>query len=308
MQKLIGNIRKCFLYIRRPYWTADVYGFGKWIRKYGYYPNFLPLCIYTDHGPGDNGKSPYPHEIKSTAPVQFYHVTSAVERWRKISSKPCFPIYSPFVFARRSLRIEKRKESQGAIFFIAHSTPSISDYKLVDKYHKELQILPEKFKPITVCLHISDIEKGLDKKYRKLGYKVVTAGDSKNQEFTERFYRLLCSHKYALSNLFGSYGFYAVEMGIPFGLYGDPPIYINKNDSNIPIGVYESDKKSSYHRDINKLFYGLPADSISIEQHEFVKYHLGLDSGLSRLSMAKVLYVSLLKWPFSVFSSLVKKE
>lgn len=33
-----------------PFWTAEVYGLGVQIRKYGYYPRCLPLCIDTDHG------------------------------------------------------------------------------------------------------------------------------------------------------------------------------------------------------------------------------------------------------------------
>ena len=33
-----------------PYWTSELYGFGKYIRQYGYYPEELPLMIFTDHG------------------------------------------------------------------------------------------------------------------------------------------------------------------------------------------------------------------------------------------------------------------
>lgn len=34
------------------YWTAEVYSFGKHIRNYAYYPSFLPLYCFTDHGAG----------------------------------------------------------------------------------------------------------------------------------------------------------------------------------------------------------------------------------------------------------------
>ena len=292
----IGKIVRRVLYPINPYWTANIYGFGKWIRRYGYYPPCLPLCIYTDHGPGDRGVSPYPHELTASAPVQFYHTKSAVERWKKESKKPCYTLYSPTVFARHTLGIEPSSSARGTIFFVAHSTPSVEEKKSVDAYHCELSILPERFRPITICLHIHDVRKGLDEKYRELGYEVVTAGDSLDQRFVERFYRLLGRHKYALSNLFGSYAFYATEMGVPFGLYGAGPEYYNLNDPNIEKGNYESYKKSPYYQRTNELFGRLPEDSVTREQMEFARYHLGVNDGISRAEMARVLYKSLFVW------------
>ena len=293
---LLQKVPQRVLYPINPYWTASIYGFGKWIRRYGYYPPCLPLCIYTDHGPGDKEFAPYPHELQSSAPVQFYHTGSSVARWKQVSHKPCYPLYSPFVFARRTLGIERSSAARGTIFFVAHSTPSIQANKTVDAYHQEISALPERFHPITVCLHIHDVRRGLDKLYREFGYRVVTAGDSLDQRFTERFYRLLAQHKYALSNLFGSYGFYATEMGIPFGLYGKSPEYYNTGDPNIEKGEFKSYKNTNIHKAVNQLFGGLPEDSVTPEQLEFARYHLGMNDGIRRAEMARVLYKSLLVW------------
>jgi hypothetical protein len=293
---LLQKVLQRLVYPISPYWTASIYGFGKWIRRYGYYPPCLPLCIYTDHGPGDKECSPYPHELDSSAPVQFYHTESAVARWRKVSRKPCYTLYSPFVFARHTLGIKRSSSAQGTIFFVAHSTPSVQENKAVDAYHQELSALPEKFRPITICLHIHDVRKGLDKKYLGLGYRVVTAGDSLDQRFTERFYRLLGQHKYALSNLFGSYGLYATEMRVPFGLYGTDPEYYNQDDPNIEKGEYKVNRNTHYSQRIMELFNLLPEDSVTPEQLEFARYHLGINDGITRAEMARVLYKSLFIW------------
>jgi len=292
LQKVLQRL----LYPINPYWTANIYGFGKWIRRYGYYPPCLPLCIYTDHSPGDTGFSPYPHELHSSAPVQFYHTKSSVARWKDVSHKRCYTLYSPSVFARQTLGIERSSSARGTIFFVAHSTPSIQENKAVDAYHRELSILPERFHPITLCLHIHDVRKGLDKKYLELGYRVVTAGDSLDQRFIERFYKLLGQHKYALSNLFGSYALYATEMGVPFGLYGTDPEYYNQGDPNIEKGEYKIYKQSLYYQHTNELFGRLPGDSVTPEQLEFSRYHLGVNDGISRAEMARVLYKSLFVW------------
>ena len=293
---LLQKAAQRILYPINPYWTANIYGFGKWIRRYGYYPPCLPLCIYTDHGPGDAGLSPYPHELHSSAPVQFYHTKSSVDRWKKVSQKPCYTLYSPSVFARHTIGIERSTSARGAIFFVAHSTPTIQENKAVDAYHQELSVLPERFRPTTICLHIHDVRKGLDKKYAELGYEVVTAGDSLDQRFIERFYRLLGQHKYALSNLFGSYALYATEMGVPFGLYGTDPEYYNIGDPNIEKGKYEVHKKSFYYQRISELFGRLPEDKVTSAQLEFAQYQLGVNDGISRAEMARVLYRSLFVW------------
>lgn len=273
-----------------------MYGFGKWIRRYGYYPPVLPLCIYTDHGPGDNLSSPFLHELDSGAPAQFYHANMAVDRWQNVSEKPCYALYSPFVFARNKLGFKYNYNASGSVYFIAHSTPLIVENKGVDAYHQEIINLPHKYHPITICLHIHDVEKGLDLAYKKLGYRVVTAGDPFNQKFTEKFYELLTQHKYAISNLFGSYALYAVEMGMPFGLYGASPEYFNAGDSNVERGVYDSYENNPYYQQAMDLFGRLPDETVTSSQQIFAEINLGLIHGITRKEMAIVLYRSLFIW------------
>ncbi len=213
-----------------------------------------------------------------------------------MSNKPCHVLYSPFVFARRSLEITYNAKAVGTLYFPAHSTPSIDEKKSIESYHLEIASLPERYHPVTICLHIHDVRKGVGELYFALGYSVVTAGDARDQKFTERFYRILSNHKYAISNSFGSYALYATEMGVPFGLYGTEPEYENKRDPNIEQGPYRSYLDTPYYERAIELFGHLPTEEVTPEQLEFATYYLGINTGISRTQMASILYKSLFSW------------
>ncbi len=291
-----SRARVPFRFMPSPYWTAEVYGFGKYIREYGYYPFFLPLCVYTDHGPGD--ERPYKHALESSAPVQLVHSPEAVEYWHRFSRKPCYCFHSPFVFYRRSRGIAKAVEAAGTIAFPAHTTPSIEDVSDIGVYIDQLLAMPKEFQPVSVCLHMHDVNKGRYKPFLERNIPVFTAGDVSDYRFTERFYGILRKFAYATSNVVGSYAYYAVEMGIPFSIYGNSQEYINAGDPNISIGAYDPSKESKTYQRAYDLFHGL-FTSITPEQKKMVETELGIRHGISRWKMAQALYVSFLKLLFS---------
>ena len=178
-----------------PYWTAETYGFGKYIRKYGYYPRFLPLAIYTDHAPARIFDKPWKHELESSSPTMFYHSPESVKVWKKFSNKPCYTLYSPFVFYRRNNKIIQDKDAVGTIVFPNHTLPTADEIFDTQSYINQLKSLPEKFQPISVCLHFHDIRIGRHEIYLENGIPVYTAGDDINF-FVERFYDILRRFKY----------------------------------------------------------------------------------------------------------------
>lgn len=297
----MGVIKRIFyelLYPRRPYWTANVYGFGRWIRRYGYYPPFLPLCIYTDHAPGESVQPHFKHEIESSAPVQFYHSKDRVDSWRAKYSKPCYTLHSPFVFARKVLGIQRQEGAVGTIYFLAHTTPSLIDHKSPLDYSMEINAIPDQYKPITICLHYHDMNKGLGDVYESLGHRVICMGEPYDQKFTERFLRELSGYKYCISNLFGSYALYATEMGVPFGLHGTPPDIENVSDPNFEKGQLDSYLHTGYYQKAMALFGGLPSEEVSGDATRFALRYLGVEAGVSRQYMSLILYRSLLEWVF----------
>lgn len=295
-----ANSSLLFQIIPRPYWTAELYSFGKHIREYGHFPRCLPLCIYTDHGAG-RVDHPFKHELESDAPCQFYHSPASVAEWKKVSSKPGYVLYSPFVFYKRKNKIEKNPDAKGTIAFPAHTTAAIDDISDIESYIKQLLALPRQFQPVSVCLHMHDINKGRHKLFMKHGLPVFTAGNSHDYQFAERFYDILKRFSFSTSNMIGSYTFYSVEMGIPFSLYGNKQVFINTGDPNVAMGEYEPYKEFQTYRVVHDLFRGLHT-TITPEQKNLVETDLGLRDGVSRVKMASILYTSLLKWTFSCSS------
>lgn len=279
------------------FWTSEVYGFGKYIRKYGYYPSFLPLAIYTDHGVGCFPQKPWDHELTSLAPVMFYHSSESVQIWKKFSNKPCYVLYSPFVFYRRSHNIIQDKNATGTIVFPDHTIPDVDDISDTQAYIDQLKSLPKKFQPMSVCLHFHDIRIGRHKIYLKNNISVYTAGDNFDV-FIERFYSILKKFKYASSNNLCSSLFYSIEMGIPFFIYGNKNKDINKSDPNYPIGEPIDWHKSKSHQTIEETFSGFDCE-ITENKKKIVESNLGIYNGVSRKKMAFILYTSLLRLIFS---------
>lgn len=272
-----------------PYWTAEVYGFGKLLRSYGYYPDFLPLCVFTDHSGGRTG-GPLRIEIESDAPCQFFHSPRNVKAWKELSKKPCYVYYSPNVFYRRLNNIIQDSKAKGTIAFPGHlldTTYDISDQYL---YMQQLKDLPDLFQPVSICLHMHDINKGRHHIFLENGFDVYTAGHAYDYRFVERFYSIIRKFKFSTSNSIGSYTYYSVEMGIPFFTYGGRPIYV---DHNLQPVISEVSRESYYA--VHDIFVG-PISSITDEQRNLVETDLGLRDGLSRARMSYVLYRSFFQW------------
>jgi FkbM family methyltransferase len=273
-----------------PYPTSEVYSFGKYIREYGRYPLQLPLCINTDHG-ASGANQIYEHEIRSDAPVQFYHVPETVELWRGRFKKPCYVLFSPFVFYRRHNNIQQLENAKGIIAFPAHTTPDIDDLSNIEEYISNLNALPEQYHPVSICLHYHDVRKGLHKAFLKKGYRVFCAGNPFDYSFAKNFYNILRQHKYSTSNLVMSCLFYSVEMGIPHFIYGNPPMLINKSDENLGKGKYDLLGIPKI-KGITDMFQG-PFDKITDEQMALVNHELGITKGIPRNKMSYILYKSL---------------
>ncbi|HNW25909.1 MAG TPA: hypothetical protein PLG15_00700 [Candidatus Gastranaerophilaceae bacterium] len=275
------------------YWSAEVYSFGRHIRDYAFYPSAFTLYCFTDHGAGAYFDEVAKHELESDAPCQFYHSPLSVELFKKVSNKPCYTLFSPFVWYRRKNKIEKISEAKGTLAFPIHSTHCIDLASDMEIYIEQLKALPEEFQPVSVCLHHCDINKGQYKLFFKHNIPVYTAGDMYDQNFAQRFYDILKNFRYSTSNAIGSYTYYSVEMGIPFSIYGEKLVLMNNSDSNLEKGECKFQENPQYQK-IYKMFEGLNKQ-ITPEQKEFVEKHLGIYDGISRLKMAKILYLLYLK-------------
>lgn len=269
-----------------PDWSSEIYGFGKLIREYGYYPKSLPLYISTDHGPGQHD-FPNSKELQSKMPVHFYHSPRLVKIWPRYSKRPCYSLYSPYVFYRKK-NVRRNKDAKGTIAFPTHSTHFIDINFDVDKYIDQLLALPEEYKPVSVCMYFLDVQKGLHKPFFKRRIPVYSAGHWFHPDFVENFYNIINRFRYATSDSCGSYLFYAVDLGLPFFILGDKPEKFNSGDVNSQLGKYTNDNYTQIKK-IDTLFLQL-TNKISEEQAAIVSNELGIDNGLSRAKLSLILY------------------
>ena len=283
-----GGVRRG--HARWKYWPPEVYSFGRHIRDYANYPAFLPLHVYTDHGVGMYYDGIPPHELNSGAYCQFYHSPENVKAFRKVSQRPCYTMLSPFVHYRRKNGIEPAPDAQGTLAFHSHSTPGFSVDTDLPAYIKRLRELPEKFQPIGIMLHMHDVEKGVHKIYQESGFPVYTAGNAADYRFAERFYEVLRHFRYTTSNSPGSHTYYSVEMGIPYFLYGDSPVWYNHGDPNFAAGAYDLEKMPEYQK-LCALFRDRD-HGITAEQKAFVEYHLGIHDCVSPEEMHRLLWAA----------------
>jgi FkbM family methyltransferase len=274
-----------------PFVVNGTYSLGKWLKEYGYYPDSLPLCTYMDHGMTFFDKIP-DHELENDAPLIFKFSPRLVEIYKKVSDKPVYNVMNPTIHYRKTNKIEKSPDARGSLFFPGHSTPDIDDLTDWDGFIDQFSQIPEEFHPIDICLHPVDMNKGLDKVFKRRGYKVFTAGDSSYASFVENFYNILNNYKFTISNLLGSYTFYSVEMGIPFSLFGNEPNYLNKGDRNVEKGSYESFKYQPTYQKARQLFSGFHS-VITPEQADFVDFELGKKTTISRTKASYLLYKAL---------------
>lgn len=124
------------------YWTSELYSFGRHIRKYGFYPNFLPLAVYSDHsGPALDDKI-YPHELDANAPIFLTHSRCRCENYKKLTGRKSYVMFSPAVFYRRKNKIAKLNGAKGTIAFPVHTLPGYEEYFDAEKYIEQLKNAP----------------------------------------------------------------------------------------------------------------------------------------------------------------------
>lgn len=296
------------------YWTSELYSHGKYIREYAFYPQYLPLIMYSDHSGMSGSDIPSKHELETDAPVFFTFSKSKALKYRQMTGKQSYVMLLPAFFYRKKYRINQAKDAAGTIAFPAHSTCAIDNVGDINKYAQQLKSLPKKYQPVVVCLHMHDINKGQYKIFMKHGLPVVTAGNTSDFRFLERLYAILRNYSFATSNIIGSFTALSIEMGIPFFVYGELQKFINHSDHNIPLGEYDVNTLFPFYKE---LYDKLRFEDFNGEIDKTIKAAIERESGvydtISRGKMCLILWLSFFSWILKmqfvkyIASALIKK-
>ena len=248
-----SKIDKLFDCLPKPYWTTEVYGFGRCYRDWLNWPRILPIPVYGDHGVNLT-PSLYPHETDNTAKYHLTWLKQRVAAGAKQTQKKIVEICHPWVTYRKSRGISVSPDASGTLIFLPHSTDlvEVDDFDYAE-YINDLLALPEHFKPLIACVHMHDIAKGLHKKVKALGIPVVTFGNVSDSYFVDRFYDIAAKFEYATSNFGGSELFYCEDIGVKYFVRGKIPNYINMGDGNLPKGPMRKPGKDNDYLKLKKL-------------------------------------------------------
>ncbi len=283
------------------------YGMGNALKRYLKVPQFFPLYIELDHGVG-LVDTPTNCQLKTKYPILVTRESQKKELLKY--GKKAYVTGSTFVHYRKSNKIELSPEAIGTVCFPVHSTHLIDVVFDWEKYSEELLNLPKQFHPITVCIYWSDLLKNRHKSFLEKKINVVTAGHMADPNFTHNFYHILKKHKYGSSNQISSCAFYCVEMGIPFFLYGDEPLFNNfGEDHNRPKGLYNLSSLSVDIEDNPFKFSSLEDVGLTVSMQNLSDKVLGINDKVNKKELVLVTITSaIIQIPSIVRNFLMKTK
>lgn len=266
----------------------NYYGLATLVKEYARFPQWIPLPAHYEHGWTDF-PNPSITDLQTDKKLMLVFSKRREKAWKRHSAVPVAVMGSPFVHYRRSNLIHKDINARGTVAFPAHSTSLIEVKYDMSAFCNQLNKLNSRYRPITICLHGEDLDKGLGSFFVKRGFEVVSAGKEDDKDFYIKFYNILKKHQYAVSNSMGSHVFYAIEMEIPFYYIDLERQFINRGDPNLedPNNVYEERIEI-----IDKMKSTLSSKEglITEEQRMLVIEELGIDDCVSGRKLRYLLW------------------
>lgn len=282
------------------FFSSEVYGIGRAIRYVTRWPDFLPICFASDHGVSF-AEELFDHEFNNFSKA---HLTWSSWRSKEPlkSGKTLVRTVHPWVLFRRKAGIALDAEARGTVLFVDHSWEAfeVSRHPWEDLF-SAYGGLDKDLRPRALCLHPTDIRKGLHKELRSSGLPIVTAGNSQSPLFVDRFYDIVRNFHFATSSHVGSHLFYCEELGLRCFLFGAGWASTESVSPGGEAVVQEQEKKEVEfaHRIsfVTDMFREIPP-SRSLERDRVVSEGLGSDlspyhsrSALSWLLLAQLFVV-----------------
>ncbi len=275
-------------------WESENSSFGKTLRAWTSYPSWLPMCAVSDHGVHWGARC-WPNEIESPYKLFLTWNAKKARLMAEMHGKESLHIPHPWVAYRRACNLEPEVDRRGTIVFFTHSNDNTTPvFDSLDAYMQSLRDLPERFRPVVLCLSFHDVLKGTHQILRQYGFPIITAGTTNARCFVDRFYGIVKHFRFACSPTIGSHTHYLVEAGVPFFLYGPSPTYVTRGSRLVRDGVlnmkdYGDDEDIEHYMDLHRLF-SEPVDEVTSFQRKAVWRYLGMDSGVSAHQLSAALW------------------
>jgi len=223
------------------------------------------------------------------------------------NKKKMFVAGALFVHHRLMNGIEQDVDAKGTLSFPMHSTPQINSEFDWDVYARGLSELPEVYQPVSACVYWKDVTLGKHKFFEKYGIPVYSCGTMDNENYAHNFYQLLKRHKFGTSNHLGSYTAYALEMGIPFFIYGEESTFSLNGEDDTSFNVANTIANSAFFQEMEKSFE-LDKDSLEREVPQIttaqLEFHNQIIDKENWESPVKIRRTILLNIPFVIIKKI----
>lgn len=281
----------------------DYYGQATILKNYVGLPDYYPLKVILQHG---LTFSDFLWDVDCSArlPVFFSPSAYRAELYRKQTAKPSIPIGFGFLYAIENFLAQyeshlKNFHRQGTIVFPSHSTHHITTKFNFSDYSQKLENIPDKLKPVVVCIYWKDYLLGHHLEYINRGFKVVTAGHIYDPLFLLRLYDICRNFKYSTSNDIGTHLCASVYSGCNFFYTDVLRIYLD-NPKQLPMA-----HNLNYREIKNKSIelFNKPADHITFAQKSFIDEYMGTKYFQNRKELKRlIIYAELCDKLLSRFS------
>ena len=251
------------------------------------YPKSLPIFFTSDHGTNLHGT--VAHDIQEGTSTSRFHFTwnqQVVDTHKKWRRPRVLGIRHPWYISPS--KASELRESSGTLFFPVHTNPGFTVNGLNDEESIDyLRMLPEKFHPVTICLHQHDLNSLRQNRFSSAGFKILTAGDGRDEKYEQKFRDLISGFKFGISESWGSQVAYMIKLGIPCQIIKRDYTVIE----NVPNAKMHGEGNETLTQNLlrfEEAFKELP-DEITGVQLELVDQVLGIDFKNSR---GKIIFVA----------------
>ena len=284
-------------------WESERTGFGLGLRVGGFYPPFLPLFLKSDHYANPITEI---RENEGVGNETGIYLTWNPVKARKMN-KAGFETYC-IKHPWRYLHLPRypRTLGNGTLLFLPHSHDSFRSSFDWDKVKTELERIPERALPVTVCLGEQDIKRGLLEEVREnLGLPVVSAGELTSQLFPFRLWRLFRNYAFTAGFDDGSHAIYAIWSGRSHLLLGDGVFSSQKRvedgqweESSIDEGFMRDYDVEEVAREMKQFLTSLRTFRTEPSQEEInlVEKWTNSNDSLSQSQLSGLLWRSILRW------------
>lgn len=191
------------------------YGMDRILKRYAGLEDPYQLKVALPHGPLAD-EQPWKPLVDANLPAAWIYPAHVLPIYERATQKLLLRASSPYLYLLRMVERPAAGARSGTIFFPAHSTRFLTAQMDIADIVRRLQELPDRFRPITVCVYWRDYMEGRSDDFVRAGFRIVSAGHMYDPDFLVRLHHLCSTHRYAASNSIGSHLFYSVKSGCSF--------------------------------------------------------------------------------------------